>query len=987
MRSRDARRPGSFFSPHAMSAKPSTSGSIQHLVSLPPRMAKAFGRLEHRSAPEWIASHDPEGGPLGSGGGTVHLLVEAWRTSAPDVPFAEWLGSDRKLILHAGGQSRRLPAYSAVGKVLLPMPAFRWTRGQRLDQTLLDIQLPHYHSVLSHAPDGFVAMVTCGDVLLRFGANLPRFPSVDILCLGMWTSPEIARDFGVLFAPSDAPEQLAFCLQKPAPERIRERLETHLFFIDTGMWLFSARAVERLLARSGWNAAEQRFLDGAPAPFELYSGLGLALGTSPTRPDPVFADLTSAVVSLPAPEFLHFGTSRQLIESISELQNREPNPGLHPSAAYFAFPNQHLQNSRVTVAIRREENSHLWIENSVISAGWKLAREHVLTGVPDNDWSLTLEPGVCLDFVPVGNESWAVRSHGMDDRFAGPWDASETLWFGRPAADWFQARGIDPAEAGLTPGTDLQRAPLFPVLAPDQLDGAFLEWLFARAPRPEPLHARRWVEATRYSAARLQAEIDLDRLYDQRARRRAESLLALIAHRDRSVFHRLDLDHSARLFAATGYPEPLVGSQPDGLARVHDAMFVSGVLRHRGRPDWQGAEQRAFAILRDVIVRESQLSPALPRAGIVEDQIVWARSPVRLDLAGGWTDTPPYCLEHGGQVVNVAIDLNGQPPIQVFCRLCPRPEIVLRSIDLGVEQRVRTYEELDGYAEPGNSFALAKAACALAGFLPRFHARGGHGSLVRDLEAFGGGIELTLLSAVPKGSGLGTSSILASTVLGALSEVCSLDWDRHALFTRTLALEQMMTTGGGWQDQAGGIHPGIKLVETPPGLAQIPRIRWLPEHLFGPAYANQRLLLYYTGVTRLAKGILAEIVRGIFLNASRHLATLDEIAASARTTALAIEHRDYAGLAASIDRTWQLKQRLDAGTNPPSIQSIIETLGPGLLAAALPGAGGGGYLLLAARDEDAALRIRRKLEERPPNPRARFVDFSVSDTGLQITRS
>ena len=54
------------------------------------------------------------------------------------------------------------------------------------------------------------------------------------------------------------------------------------------------------------------------------------------------------------------------------------------------------------------------------------------------------------------------------------------------------------------------------------------------------------------------------------------------------------------------------------------------------------------------------------------DQIVWARSPVRLDLAGGWTDTPPYTNRYGGAVVNVAVDLNGQSPIQVFVRRTPR---------------------------------------------------------------------------------------------------------------------------------------------------------------------------------------------------------------------------------------------------------------------------------------------------------------------------
>ena len=53
----------------------------------------------------------------------------------------------------------------------------------------------------------------------------------------------------------------------------------------------------------------------------------------------------------------------------------------------------------------------------------------------------------------------------------------------------------------------------------------------------------------------------------------------------------------------------------------------------------------------------------------------------------------------------------------------------------------------------------------------------------------------------------------------------------------------------------------------------------------------------------------------------------------------------------------------------------------------LLGAGGGGYLLMLAKDADAAGRIRRYLTENPPNTRARFVDFALSNTGLQITRS
>jgi galactokinase/mevalonate kinase-like predicted kinase len=337
--------------------------------------------------------------------------------------------------------------------------------------------------------------------------------------------------------------------------------------------------------------------------------------------------------------------------------------------------------------------------------------------------------------------------------------------------------------------------------------------------------------------------------------------------------------------------------------------------------------------------------------------------------------------------VNVAANLNGQPPIQVFAKLCPRPEIVVRSIDLGVEQRVRTYEELDTYAAPGSEFGLAKAAFALAGFLPRFHAQGGFRSLEEQLKKFGGGIELSLLSAVPKGSGLGTSSILAATLLATLGELCGLDWDKNTLSVRTLALEQMLTTGGGWQDQIGAIYRGVKMIETTVGLAQRPSLNWLPDHLLGRDFANRSILLYYTGVTRLAKNILAEIVRGIFLNSPEHLETIAEIGVNATRASRAIQQCDFDELSAVVRNSWRLNQRLDAGTNPPEVQKILAPIRDWLDACKLLGAGGGGYLLMFAKDEAAAASIRQTLTSQPPNPRARFVDFALSETGLQLTRS
>jgi galactokinase/mevalonate kinase-like predicted kinase len=197
----------------------------------------------------------------------------------------------------------------------------------------------------------------------------------------------------------------------------------------------------------------------------------------------------------------------------------------------------------------------------------------------------------------------------------------------------------------------------------------------------------------------------------------------------------------------------------------------------------------------------------------------------------------------------------------------------------------------------------------------------------------------------------------------------------------------MLTTGGGWQDQAGGILHGIKLVETQPGLVQRPMARWLPEDLFTAPDTKRCLLLYYTGITRVAKGILQEIVRGMFLNSTQHLAIVDEIAAHAHTTFDVIQRADWDGLCRAVDTSWYLNRILDSGTCPPAVEALLAEVEDWLAAGKLLGAGGGGYMLMLAKDTDAAARIREKLTREPPNSKARFVDLDVSRTGLQVTRS
>ena len=101
-----------------------------------------------------------------------------------------------------------------------------------------------------------------------------------------------------------------------------------------------------------------------------------------------------------------------------------------------------------------------------------------------------------------------------------------------------------------------------------------------------------------------------------------------------------------------------------------------------------------FRLLSEGLTAAALQHRQLPQLAVHHDQIVWARSAVRIDIAGGWTDTPPFCLNSGGNVVNLAVELNGQPPLQVYVKPCSEFKIVCRSIDLGAMEVVTTYEEL-----------------------------------------------------------------------------------------------------------------------------------------------------------------------------------------------------------------------------------------------------------------------------------------------------
>lgn len=958
---------------------------IKKLLSIPPNLVKYFFEITQKDPREWFCISDPEDKKIGSGGGTVWLLERSFQHEVGlqqkdlfgNQTFQKWLSANKRIIIHAGGQSRRLPAYAPSGKILTPIPVFRWARGQCIDQTLLDLQLPLLTQIINNAPKGINTLIASGDVYIRSTASLATIPNVDVVCFGLWGEASLATNHGVFVSSRTSPDKLEYMLQKPAVSTLDKLIESHLFLIDIGIWLLSDRAVQVLMRKSHHSP------DSHIGYYDLYSDFGLALGEHPTHFDPEISSLSVAILPLDGGEFYHYGTSRELLSSTLTLQNLIADQREIIQRKVKAHPAIFTQNADLSISLT-SQNAQVWIENSCLGSNWRLTNHHIITGIPQNNWDIFLPPQICIDIVPIGEAQFAVRPYGFFDTFKGDIYAPTTMWMNASFSEWCKNREIDIAVCGAK-GTDIQSAKLFPVCNRIEEVEDALRFMIGLDMTQKGKYI--WLSHERLSADMLLAQANLRRLYKQRAHFLSHNLNTLARNYKKSVFYQLNLKDLSQKFIQNNLPLPSELLDTDSiLTRMQDAMFRASVLKHTDSNIANRYEKKSFNLLSEAIIEAGFKQKKIPCLTVYPDQIVWSRSPVRIDLAGGWTDTPPQCFFDGGCVVNMAIELNGQPPIQVYIKPTKEYQILFRSIDLGSTEIIHTWEELRHFNQIGSPFSIPKAAVALAGFLPEFSYKS-YPSLQKQLQDFGAGFEITLLSAIPAGSGLGTSSILASTILGAINDFCGLTWDNNDICQQTLILEQLLTSGGGWQDQYGGVFHGVKLLQTSPQMHQIPTIRWSPNHLFTDSRYKECHLLYYTGITRVAKNILAEIVRNMFLNSTEQLELLSQMKQHALDTFDAIQSGKFEELGRLVGKSWMQNRLLDAGTSPASIVSIIEKVKDYILGCKLPGAGGGGYLYMIAKDPIAARYIREILTTNPPNNKARFVDLDVSSSGLQISRS
>ncbi|MEI7900039.1 MAG: L-fucokinase [bacterium] len=1000
---------------------------------------RANGLLD--PATQTLVIADPGGRRVGSLGATfnvllklAHVLAKATQGDPANVTLQGLFAGRRILICHSGGDSRRTPAYAAQGKVFTPVPTVA-ANGAPL--ALFDLILQTVSNL--PAPEAGHVLVTSGDVLLTFEYASVDFARRGVTGVAYFGSVERGSRHGVYVPDHFRSNPLrtecvpvADFLQKPTEVEARARGAVDPFghvAVDTGLVSLDPATCAKLLDVCGVGLMRGRVTAGkglladivrgtCPA-LDLYEELAMAM--APRFDEARFLErfvsgrgrdaahgrrmrafyralrtVPFHVNIVPYCEFFHIGSSRELLSGFS---------GLSRTAQEYRFANGSCAcvtaggetgrafffNARIACPLKTGQA----LIEAVHAAGCpelELAGENILTGLPpEATVAVRLPKGTGLVCLPIGKDDWAAVAYGLDDDFKTPFGGDRPCCFlNAPIDVWMTRSGV--AEAKLWQGDQQDGLWCARLWRVGTLDAVLAEAVAIAREKPDASDKsdRR---GRRYSIAELLPRVNHERLLAVRQEIRRQVNLMSVAERllgddalpSASVCDEIRSQEEAVLAQRqlTALLEGVALSKPLLRARVLRlmAMIQTRWPERSERGAAQAAQAGVFAAVAEAVAVSFEPCGKPRPAAILHDQVVWVTTPVRIDFAGGWSDTPPICTEQGGAVLNAAVTLNGLYPIQVMAKLNTQGCVRLSSIDLGERKEICTAAELLDHHDPSDWAALAKAALILAGVGPSRAQE----SLAARLKVLGGGLDLTIFSSLPKGSGMGTSSILGAAVIACLDRVLGVPFNTDRLIAMTSILEQRMGTGGGWQDQVGGIMPGVKLIRTQPGTDQTVALRWTVFDMSDGSELKRRCLLYFTGQKRMARNILHNVVSGYLARDPRVLQTVQALKGSAVETKEALDAQDIDGFARGIARYWELKKRIDPGSTNAPIEALLQAVKRETQAALLPGAGGGGFIFLLAKSPAAAARIRRAFAANPPNAHARFFDFSVDQQGLKVT--
>ena len=633
--------------------------------------------------------------------------------------------------------------------------------------------------------------------------------------------------------------------------------------------------------------------------------------------------------------------------------------------------------------------------------------------------------------------------YGLHDNLLDDYSSSSATFCNAPWSEFFQRTGVQPSELwspSTPPGAQtLLNAQLFVAASPHEeytLPDAL--WMSgATAPNGD---LSRWRSSWRLSLATIlqyvNSEAELNKMRNISFELQLEKMKrvlknneptcilrffkdSLIEHREHDILQTLDevaeqMDNTliiCRIYACIADMLGFMAGEGGGiragpaanlswqtafqlLERGNYAAATRALAVERGNWITGGQDhiirasrhyERAGQILtRNVVATASRYIVGTPCDVPALGQRVIVTAPARVDISGGWTDTPPQSYEWGGMVVTLALTVEGQCPIKSVAQRIPELKLVLITGEGSDAQAVEctTLSHLSDYSQPHAPAALLKAAfiCAKIVEFPS------SASLAEQLSSrYGCGFMLQAVSNLPQGSGLGTSSILGGAILGALWRAVGQLHSEDSLIHAVLYLEQLLTTGGGWQDQCGGLYGGIKISQSSKGLPVLVTTKKLSTPPGFLDKLSDHLLLVYTGKTRLARNLLQDVLRNWHSRDHRIVQNMTDLVNTAMEAAQAVEQGDLARMGRCMTSYQQQKLCMAPGSMPKVVGIFVDTVRDLIHGCCFAGAGGGGFLLAIMKDPKDKPHIKKTVEATTELSDFVLYDSAIDKMGIQYS--
>ncbi|KAL5792198.1 hypothetical protein ACOSP7_000792 [Xanthoceras sorbifolium] len=1018
------------------------------------RRAQRMGRIATSTVT--LAVPDPDGQRIGSGAATVnaiHALAKHYQNLGFDLgpevavanggssgsfvnnedsllAVARFMAKKHILLLHAGGDSKRVPWANPMGKVFLPLPYLAADDPDGPVPLLFD----HILAIASCARQAFGneggIFTMTGDVLPCFDASTMILPEDASTIITVPITLDIASNHGVIVAAKIGISSESYTvslvdnlLQKPSVEELVKNhaiLDDGRTLLDTGIIAVRGKAWEELVMLSCSCQAMISQLLKSRNEMSLYEDLVAAW--VPAKHDwlklrPLGEELVSSLgkqrmFSYCAYElsFLHFGTSSEVLDhlsgAVSGLVGRRHLCSIPATTVSDIAASAVVLSSKIVRGVSIGEDSLIYDSN--ICGRIQIGSLSIVVGINfPEDTGGTAEDSFQF-MLPDRHCLWEVPLVGCTERvlvYCGLHDnpkisiSKDGTFCGKPWEKVLHDLGIQESDLWSSTGCQekcLWNAKIFPILSYFEML-SLATWLMGLSDQKIEFLLPLWRNSRRVSLEELHRSIDFAEMCIGSSNHQAD-LAAGIAKacinygmlgRNLSQLCEEILQKELSGIELCKYfldlcPK-LLEQNSKILPKSRAYQVQVDMLRACG--DESSAcelELKVWAAVADETAsavrygfRENLLKSPSRTAPVYQNNNVDGRSdqsfhprtvkvelPVRVDFVGGWSDTPPWSLERAGCVLNMAISLEGSLPIGATVETTKLGGVSI-SDDGGNQLHIEDLTSISAPFDHGDQFRLVKSALLVTG-------------IVHENSLVSTGLQIRTWANVPRGSGLGTSSILAAAVVKALLQITDGDHCNENVARLVLVLEQLMGTGGGWQDQIGGLYPGIKFTSSFPGIPL--RLQVVPL-LASPQLISelqQRLLVVFTGQVRLAHQVLQKVVTRYLQRDNLLVSSIKRLTELAKIGREALMNCDVDELGEIMLEAWRLHQELDPYCSNEFVDKLFAFADPYCCGYKLVGAGGGGFALLLANDAESATELKQMIEKDSNFDYVKVYNWSIS---------